>query len=146
MGWIVLLPAWAALFVISKRVNPRRGANVVSILTMVVAFAAGLGLAYTFLGRWFAAVVGWVGATASNISGEDLSRGVPVALTLLVLLIAVADIAYDKKADKGALVSAMLLPTLLMLVVGGALGETGGDAVRTSYAQLATMMNQLGGS
>lgn len=149
MGWVVLLPTAAVWWVVNRKVNPRggRGASAVSIITMLLAATAGCGLAYTFAGRWIAAFVSWVGRFLADMTGEaGIAAGVAIAATLLVLLIAVADIAYDKRADKGAQFSAFLMPTLLALVIGGSLGATGGGAVQEVTTNVSTFMGQIGGA
>lgn len=148
MGWVVLLPTAAVWWVVNKKVNPRgRSASAVSIITMLLAATAGCGLAYTFAGRWIAAFVAWVGRFLANLTGEaGIASGVAIAVTLLVLLVAVADIAYDKRADKGAQFSAFLMPTLVALVIGGSLGATGGGAVQEVTNNVASFMSQIGGA
>lgn len=147
MGWLVLLSTSAVWWVTNKKVNPRRGAHIVSIITMLLAAIAGCGLAFTVLGRWLATVVSWAGRTLASIFGEPgIASGFAIGLTLLVLLFAVADIAYDRVADKGAQFAAFFTPTLLALVIGGSLGSTGGAAVESVTSQVASFMTQLGGS
>lgn len=148
MGWVVLLPTAAVWWVVNKKVNPRgRAASAVSIITMLLAAIAGCGLAYTFAGRWLAAGVAWSGRVLADITGEPgITSGIAIAVTLLVLLMAVADVAYDKRADNGAQISAFLMPTLLALVIGGSLGATGGDAVQQVTSNVAAFMGQIGGA
>lgn len=147
MGWLVLLPAAGLLFVINKRVNPRgKGRDTVAVLTMLVAAIAGCGLAATFLGRLFAALITWVGSMLSNITGEGgFATGLAIAVGILLVGIAVADIAFDRQADSGAQMAAILFPTVLALVVGGTMGATGGDAVQAVQAEMASFITQLGG-
>jgi hypothetical protein len=135
-------------WVVNKKVNPRgRGASTVSIITMLLAAVAGCGLAYTFAGRWVAAVVSWVGRILANITGEGgVAAGVAIAVTLALLGFAIADIAYDRRADKGAQFSAFLMPTMLALVIGGTLGQTGGGAVSSVTSQVAAFVSQIGGA
>jgi hypothetical protein len=145
MGWLVALPTVAALFVINKRVNPRnRGRVVVAVITMLVSFGAGCGLAYTFVGQWTATFVSWLGSMLSHFAGSGAGEGLSIALTILFVGIAVADIAFDRTADKGAQFAAIVVPTLLLLVVGGALHKTGGDAVKATQTQLSAMWSQMG--
>lgn len=148
MGWVVLLPTAAVWWVVNKKVNPRgRGASAVSVITMLLAAIAGCGLAYTFAGRWVATLVDWVGRMLANLTGEaGIAAGVAIAVTLFLLLFAVADIAYDKRADRGAQFSAFLMPTMLALVAGGTLGATGGDAVSQVTANVSTFFAQIGGA
>lgn len=148
MGWVVLLPTAAVWWVVNRKVNPHgRGASAVSVITMLLAAIAGCGLAYTFAGRWIAAAVAWLGRFLANMTGEaGIASGIAIAVTLLVLLIAVADIAYDKKADRGAQMSAFFMPTLLALVIGGSLGATGGGAVQEVTTNVSTFMGQIGGA
>jgi hypothetical protein len=148
MGWVVLLPTAAVWWVVNKRVNPHgKGASAVSVIAMLLAAVAGCGLAYTFAGRWLAAGVAWFGRFLANLTGEaGIASGIAIAVTLLVVFIAVADIAYDKKADRGAQMSAFLMPTLLALVIGGSLGATGGGAVQEVTANVSTFMSQIGGA
>lgn len=148
MGWVVLLPTAAVWWVVNKKVNPRgRGASAVSVITMLLAAIAGCGLAYTFAGRWIATLVGWAGRMLANLTGEaGIAAGVAIAVTLFLLLFAVADIAYDKRADRGAQFSAFLMPTMLALVAGGTLGATGGDAVSQVTANVSTFFAQIGGA
>lgn len=142
MGWLVALPTLAALYVINKRVNPRnRGRIIVAVITMLVAAAAGCGLAYTFAGDWTAGAISWVGGFFHN---NDTAAGLNIALVVLFGGIAVADIAFDRTADKGAQFAAIIMPTLLALVIGGSLGKTGGDAVKATRDHMATMYSQLG--
>lgn len=145
MGWVVLLPALALLHVFNKRVNPRKGQNAVSVITMGLAIVAGCGLAYTFAGQWIAGFVSWVGSLLSNLSGQNVALGVSIGITLLLVGIAVADIAFDKRADKGAQIAAVLFPTLVALVIGGSMGKTGGDAIKTVNTQMASFVTKAGG-
>lgn len=146
MGWIVALPALVALYVINKKFKGKgKAKKIIAIVTMVVAGLAGVGLTFTFLGSWTATVVGWIGRAITDVSGDDLTRAVPLALTLLAILGAAADVAFDKKADKFAQFSMVLLPTLLVLVVGGALHKTGGGAVDSINQQARMFMTRLGG-
>lgn len=140
-GWGLLIPALAVLYVFNKRVNPRKGQNAVAIATMVIATVAGCGLAYTFLGEWIAALIG----LPASWFGNQVGVGITVGVTLLALLIAVADIAFDKRADKAAQFAAVLMPTLLLLVAGGVMGQTGGNAVRTVHSEMSSVMAQIGG-
>jgi hypothetical protein len=147
MGWLVLLPALGLLYVINKKVNPRgRGRDAVAVITMVVAAVAGCGLAATFLGRLFAALIGWVGSMLSNMTGEaGFATGLAIAIGILLVGIAVADIAFDRAADSGAQMSAVLFPTVVALVIGGTMGATGGDAVNAVQTEVASFLTQLGG-
>lgn len=148
MGWVVLLPTAVVWWVVNKRVNPHgRGASAVSVITMLLAAIAGCGLAYTFAGRWIAAAIGWFGNLLANLTGEaGIAAGFAIAVTLFTLLVAVADIAYDKKADRGAQFAAFFMPTLLALVIGGSLGATGGGAVQEVTTNVSTFMSQIGGA
>lgn len=148
MGWVVLLPTAAVWWVVNKKVNPRgRGASTVSIITMLLAAIAGCGLAYTFAGRWIAAFVSWFGRMLASLTGEGgIAAGVAIAVTVALLLFAIADIAYDRRADKGAQFSAFLMPTMLALVIGGTLGQTGGGAVSSVTSQVAAFVSQMGGA
>lgn len=148
MGWVVLLPTAVVWWVVHKKVNPRgRGASAASIATMVLAAIAGCGLAYTFAGRWVATLIGWGGRMLANVTGEaGIATGFAIALTLAALLVAVADIAYDKRADRGAQFAAFMMPTLLALVAGGTLGATGGDAVSQITTNVSAFFTQIGGA
>lgn len=146
MGWVVFIAALAMLYVFNKRVNPRRGQNAVAVATMLLAGIAGCGMAFTFVGRWLAAIVSWAGRIAANLANEPgVALAVSIGVTLLMAGIAVADISFDKRADKGAQFAALLMPTLLAVVIGGSLGHTGGDAVRTVNTSVASFVTQLGG-
>ena len=140
-GWALMIPALAVLYVLNKRVNVRRGQGVVAIITMVIAGIAGCGLVFTFLGTWLAAVVGLPAKF-----NPEIGTGVAIGATLLMAGIAIADIACDKTADKGAQFAAIVTPTLLVLVVGGAMGQTGGEAVRTVNSEMSSIVMQIGGS
>ncbi|TYK45123.1 hypothetical protein [Actinomadura decatromicini] len=150
MGWVVLLPTAAVWWVINRKVSPKRPglATMVSIATMALAWIAGCGLAYTFAGRWIATIVSsWAGGGLARITGEPgIRAGFVIAVTLLAVLIAVVDIAQDRRADGGAQFSAFFMPTLLALVVGGTLGETGGGAVQSVTSQVAMLVSQIGGA
>jgi hypothetical protein len=145
MGWTVLLPALAVLHVFNKRVNPRKGQNAVAVITMLLAIVAGCGLAYTFAGQWLAGFVSWLGSLLSNLFGQNAAIGLSIGLTLLLVGVAVCDIAFDKRADKGAQIAAVLFPTLVALVIGGSMGKTGGDAVKTVNTQMASFVTKAGG-
>lgn len=147
MGWIVALPALVALYVINKRFKGKKKIKkVIAVVTMAVAAIAGVGLVFTFIGVWTADLVAWAARTITKLSGENFGIAIPLALTLLAVGIAAADIAFDKKADKGAQISAVFFPVLLALVVGGALHKTGGDAVHQVNQQMQVYMTRLGGS
>ena len=140
-GFAVMLPALALLWVINKRGNVRgKTQTAINIIKMVLAFLAGCGMVYTFLGSWLASVVGWV----SHMS-PGLQIGVPLALVFIAGGAAILDIACDKQADKGAQFCAIIAPTLLALVVAGSLGHTGGSAVHTTYQQVHTQLAKMGG-
>lgn len=149
MGWAVLLPGLAALFVFNKKVNPkRRGQNLVAILTVAIAVIAGCGLALTFGGQWVAGIVGWIGSMLASLTGVGhwMEVGVSIAVTGLMVLWVWADVSFDKTADKGAQFAALVMPTLVFLVAGGLMGQKGGAAVETVTSQVASFMVQLGGN
>lgn len=140
-GFAVMLPALALRWVINKRVNPRgKGAMAVSIIVMAVSVIAGLGMAYTFLGDLIAWGIGW-----GEHFSPALKVGLPLALTIAAAGVAVADIAFDRRADNGAQMSAIIAPTLLLLVVAGSIGHAGGSAVHNSYQQVRTQVAKIGG-
>ena len=146
MGWLVALSMAALLYVFNKRVNPRgRSTNAVAIITVIIAMGVGCGLAFTFVGRWIAGGISAIASGLTNVTGESMTIAVPIAITIIAVGVAVADIAYDKKADSGAQFAAVLMPILLALVVGGAAGKTGGDAVRSVNVQIASVMTDFGG-
>lgn len=140
-GFAVALPALGLLYVINKRLKVKGKAlkTVVAVLTMVTAFAVGCGIAFTFLGQWVARGVAWL----ESFTG--FGRGVAVALTIVAVGIALADVLSDRKADRGAQFAAILAPTLLLLVAGGFLGTTGGGAVTTSYDHFNAIVASFGG-
>lgn len=146
-GWVVLLPALALWRVVNKRANPKGKAKKnVSVLVMVIAAAAGVGLAYTVLGEWLGALIGWMGSSLENVTHSPEARiGVAVALVVLAVGTAVLDIAFDRNADRPAQYAALFMPTLLLLVIGGSMGKSGGDAVHASYGKLASIVHQIGG-
>lgn len=142
MGWLVALPTLALLYLFNKKVNPRgKGQTAVSVLTMLIAFCAGCGLAYTFIGNWFAALV----ALVQKISGDgNVQLGIALGVAVLLVGTAVFDIAFDRVADMPAQMAALLMPTVLLLVIGGSLGQTGGAAVETTKVQLSTVWSGMG--
>lgn len=154
MGWIVLLPTLAVLYVVNKRIKgrvklPRKLSrrqqildNIVNVTVVMLAAFAGCGLTVTFLGGWIAACVGIPGA----IFGSTIGMAFAIAVTLVLCGTAVADILADKSADSGAQVAAFLAPTLLALVIGGVMGHTGRDAVHTVNTEMASIVTQIGGS
>jgi hypothetical protein len=111
MGWLVALPTLALLYLFNKKVNPKGGGKVrdaVAVVTLLLAFGAGCGFAYTLLGT------------------------------------VVFDVMFDRVANLPAQMAAIILPTVLLVVIGGGLGETGGKAVETTKVQLSTMWAQAG--
>ncbi|TDD97680.1 hypothetical protein [Actinomadura rubrisoli] len=147
MGWVVLLAGLATLYVFNKRVNSQRNAKAVAVITMLLAATAGCGLAHTVVGKGVAGSVSFVGKGAADLADEpDLVLAVSVAVTIIMVGIAVADISFDKQADKGAQFAAVVMPTLLALVIGGSLGKTGGDAVETVNTKVAAFVSDLGES
>lgn len=146
MGFIVALPALGLLWLLNKKLKKFKKKAFFPILVMVVAFAAGCGLCFTFFGSGFAAGVSWLAKTIGSLAGSDLSWAIPLTFTLMMVGWAVGDIISDRKADKGAICAALVTPTLLVLVVGGTLGAHGGEAVHTVYGQLQAFMTQLGHS
>jgi formate hydrogenlyase subunit 3/multisubunit Na+/H+ antiporter MnhD subunit len=144
MGFIVALPALAALWMFNKKFKKAKSKKWFSYLVMLIAGCVGVGLVFTFVGAWTAGGVSWGAGMLSKLTGVNLDVAVSLALTLAMLLWAIGDIAYDKKADKGAQFAVIILPTLLALVVGGALGHTGGDAVHSTYNQLQALMSRMG--
>ena len=150
MGLVVALPALAVLFVLNKRIKGKpkgkQAKAAVAIGTLVIAFAVGCGIAYSFLGRWGASALSWSAGLLAGFAGSGVEHAVPLALTVLAILWATGDVLYDRKADKGAQVAVIVLPTLLALVVGGQLGTSGGNAVEAFFAQAHTLVSQLGGA
>lgn len=141
-GLAVMLPALALRWVINKRVNMSgKGAGVVSVIVMIVSVIAGLGMAFTFLGDILASAINWV-------SGADnaLKIGIPLAVTIAAVGVAIADIAFDRRADNGAQYAAILAPTMLFLVVAGSLGHTGGGAVHDGYKEVRAAVVKMGGN
>lgn len=147
MGWVVLGAGLAMLYVFNKRVNPYgKGTKAVAIITMLLAAIAGCGLAYTVGGKWIAGGIGFVGKGLAEVAHEpNLVLAVSVTVTVVTVGVAVADISFDKKADKGAQFAAVLMPTLLALVIGGSMGKTGGDAVQTVNDRVGSIVKDLGG-
>jgi hypothetical protein len=140
-GFAVMLPALGALWAFNKKGNARgKLQTVINWLKMGLAFVAGCGMAFTFLGSGLAAVIGWV----SGLS-PALKVGIPLALVLAAGLLALLDIAFDKQADKGAQIAAAITPTLLALVIAGAIGVSGGHAVHTTYNQMHAQFVKMGG-
>jgi tellurite resistance protein TehA-like permease len=145
MGFVVALPALAALWVLmSRKLKKLKSKKGFPVLIMAVALAAGVGLCFTFVGSGIAAGVALLVKLASSFTSADLSWAGPLAITLLFLGWAIGDIASDRKADKGAVFSALILPTLLVLVVGGSLGAVGGNAVQETFTQLQALVAHLG--
>lgn len=146
MGWLVALPTLAALYVINKRIKGKVRKptlqDIVAVATMAVAALAGCGLVFTFFGDWTAGLVGWI---AGFFHDRYASVGVALALVVIFVGIAVADIAFDRQADKGAQFAAIIMPTLLVLVIGGSLGNNGGGAVKSTRDQVANVMLQWAG-
>jgi hypothetical protein len=146
MGFIIVLPGLAVLWLLNKKIKPKgKVKKWFNVATMATALVVGVGLAYTILGRWVADVVGWISSLLSHLTGIDLAVAVALALTLAMAGWAYADIAHDRKADKGAQFAAILAPTLLLLVIGGALHSSGGGAVQTAETHLQALMAHLGG-
>lgn len=140
-GFALMLPALALRWVINKRVNPRgKAATAVSVIVMLVSLIAGLGMAYTFLGDFLAWGVDWVSGVSTA-----LKIGIPLALTIAAVGVAIADIAFDRRADNAAQFSAILAPTMLALVVAGSIGASGGNAVHETYQRLHTQVVKMGG-
>lgn len=132
MGWIVALPALAVLYVINKRVNPRgKSRDAVAVATIVIAFIVGTGLTYTWVGSLVGWSVGWTG---------KLSTAIPLALAIVAVGSAAADIAYDRKADSVAQIAAVAFPILVALTIAGAMHHTGGNAVHATYMQMASFV------
>lgn len=147
MGFVVALPFAALLFLFNKKFKKAKSKRWFPYLVMIIAACVGIGLVFTFVGSWSAAGISWSSGILSKLTGvKNLDVAVSLALTILMVGWAIGDIAYDKKADKGAQFAAITTPVLLTLVVGGAFGHTGGDAVHTVYSQLQTLMSQLGGA
>jgi hypothetical protein len=91
-GFAVMLPALGALWAFNKKGNARgKLQTVINWLKMGLAFVAGCGMAFTFLGSGLAAVIGWV----SGLS-PALKVGIPLALVLAAGLLALLDIAFDR--------------------------------------------------
>lgn len=153
-GWVVFLPVVVLLSIWNKRIvkggggrGGGRSRDIIAVTTLVLAGIAGCGLAFTFLGRWYAAFVSWAASGLASISGQaGLDTAIPITLALGLLATVVFDVARDRVADKGAQYAAMLLPTTVLLIVGGLMHQTGGGAVRTVTGQVASLMMRLGAS
>lgn len=146
MGWIVALVALAVLIPLNKRYKGKQKNKQVktgvTLFILATAFTVGCGFAFTIIGRWFAAALMWV----FEVFPAEATAALPVAVTVLVLLSASADVLYDRKADKTALGCFIVLPILLYLVVGGSLGVQGGDIVQQVNVQVAQWVRTTGGA
>lgn len=148
LGAVVLIPALAILWVLTRRMKPKNkgGKKLVSFGKLAAVWFVGVGIALTFAGRWLAAGFSW----AANWVGAHVGLGditLPAAVGALIIAagVLVADIVWDRKADAAALASAAVLPTLFALMLGGAVGETGGAAVEQSAQMFANFVMRAGG-
>ena len=142
-GFSLILPAVALQWLIRKRVNPKKsGAKTFKALLMTATcLIGGLGVAYSFVGDLLASCVHWITGMSSA-----LAIGVPFALVIVTAGVVAADVANDRNADKGAQIAAWLAPTMLVLVIAGTIGATGGDIARGSYTTVHHIVVQLSGS
>lgn len=143
MGWLVALPTLAVLVVFNKKVSPKnaRARDVVAIVTMLLCWVAGCGIAYTFLAKWTA---GGIAKFQGMFPDHNIRVGIALGLAVLLIGIAAADVLGDRIANKPAQFSAIILPTVLLLVIGGGFGKTGGAAVETTKVQMSTMWSNAG--
>jgi hypothetical protein len=147
-GFALVIPAGLTLMGLNKVNPPRKFQAAMAITKMMLAFIVGVGLTATFIGHWGAGLFGWILAQLDHLGSDDsnvLQWAVPLGALGFFTIVAVADIASDHRADKGAQTAAILVPVLLTLSVGGALGAQGGEAVSTAYDQALGMFQNLGG-
>lgn len=141
-GLALVLPGLALRWVLNKRFNPKgNGKKHVAIAVVAVCLIVGLGIAYSFVGDWLAAAIRGLAGTSSA-----LTVGVPLACVIATAGVVIGDVMYDRTADKGAQFAAMLAPTMLVLVIAGTVGASGGNAVRGSYDTIHATVVKMSGT
>jgi uncharacterized membrane protein (DUF485 family) len=151
LGIVVALPATALLLVLNKKFKGKpknkQFKMSISLAILLVAFVLGCGLAYCVLGHWIAAIISFgAGLLAAVLHQQEITSAVPFALALLAIGWATADVAFDRKADKGAQVSLIILPVLVCLMIGGSLGASGSNAVSVTFDRAFQLIGQMGGA
>jgi hypothetical protein len=126
MAWVTLLFIVALWFILKKKTKALKKWYVVSILFAIFS----VSLAQTIVGGWLVAGLRWlIGLTRLPIGA------LAGALVLLALIVLVADIWKDKKADKLAQVAILLLP-ILFVVAAGPIAPTGRN-LTDSFANIS---------
>jgi energy-converting hydrogenase Eha subunit A len=151
LGIVVALPATALLLVLNKKFKGKPKNKhfkiSISLAILLVSFVLGCGIAYCFLGHWIAAILSFLAGILSAIFHQhEIAVAVPFALAILAIGWATADIAFDRKADKGAQISLIILPVLLCLMIGGQFGASGSNAVSVTFDQAFHLIGQMGGA
>lgn len=131
MSWVVMLTAFGLLLVLRKRSKP----SWLWVVNAALAAIAGAALVETGIGSWLMGVLsslaGWVG----GIVGASATMVAGVAMLILTVMV-VLDIAFDRRADKVAILGLILLP-MLFLIAGGPVAE-GGSQLVASVRDLGT--------
>lgn len=126
MAWVTLLFTVALWFVLKKKTKALKKWYVKSILFAIFS----VSLAQTIVGGWL------VAGLRRLIKLTTLPVGALAgALVLLALIVLIADIWKDKKADKLAQASILLLP-ILFVVAAGPIAPTGRN-LTASFANIS---------
>jgi len=126
MAWVTLLFIVALWFILKKKTKALKKWYVKSILFAIFS----VSLAQTIVGGWLVAGLRWlIGLTTLPIGALG------GALVLLALIVLIADIWKDKKADKLAQAAILLLP-ILFVVAAGPIAPTG-KGLTDSFANIS---------
>lgn len=109
------------------------------LISAFLAVFGGALLAYSFLGGWLIALLGWVIGFVVGLFPEPVSASqVTAAVCVFVLVMVAIDVWHDKRLDSHGQWAAICLPVLL-LAAGGGVGATG-SAVVDGLVGAATAM------
>jgi hypothetical protein len=127
MSWIVLLTAVGLLLVLRGRSKP----SWLWAVNAALAAIAGAALVETGLGSWLMGLLTSLAGWVAGLVGTSAALVAGVAMLLLTVMV-VLDIAADRKADKVAILSLLVLP-MLFVVAGGPVADGGSQLVASIH-------------
>ena len=142
MGFVVFGPCLLLVMALDKKLKGKlsgRPGDILAIVMIALSFIAGCGMAYTFLGTWYAALVGLLAKIPA------VGAAIPLMLFFSLAVTLVVDVWQDREADRAAQIAAVLMPTTIFTILAGTIGQAGDQAVPAVMNYTSNFLTSLGG-